>query len=160
MFTLRTPIGQTATAFFKSLQKHGDANFDVVFVNYEVRTYRPSFSLYTSTPTVCTLGNRYWKHEDGILKIKEQMEKNLVKKYEAFYGQAPDLKAGFLSVSTLNEKFIAMKYKKGHVVGNKFNIDFGAHNESIKMEFLAYTTALLEKASSLGAGFCIGRGSL
>lgn len=155
-FKLRTPIKETAVAFSKALSGFENEDFLVVSCQLSEKVYHHKTELYTSTPAVCTLGSRYWKYEDGMETIEEKIEKNLVTKYTAFFGTEPTPSTGFIKYLNLkNEKPIMMKYKAGSLIGNKFLIGFGSDLQSTQMAYLAYTTSVLEKASSMGSGFCI-----
>jgi len=156
VFKLRTPIKETALTFMKTLDQHENDAIKVVAKQMKQKQFNLKTELYTSTPVVCTLGSRYWKKEEGIAIIQEKMEKNLVTKYNAFYGCLPEKQEGFLNYLEIkNDKPITIKYKSGSLVGNKFLVGFTADDVSLKMAYLAYSTSLLEKSSSLGTGFCI-----
>ncbi len=155
-FKIRTPVKETATAFLKVLSHAEDAVFKVVGCQMKKKRYYPKTELYTATPAVCTLGRRYWNADDGMDVIEEKIEKNLVTKYTAFYGEVPERTSDFVQYLEKKTRVpFVMRYKNGHVVGEKFLIGFNTDELSLKMSFLAYTTSILEKSSSLGTGFCV-----
>lgn len=156
LFKLRTPVRATALSFMKVLNQHETDLISVVAKQMKEKQYNLKTELYTSTPVICTLGDHYWQKAEGIAVIQEKMEKNLVTKYKAFYGSMPEKQEGFLNYLEIkNDKPITIKYKTGSLVGNKFLVGFTSEEVSLEMAFLAYTTAMLEKSSSLGTGFCI-----
>lgn len=155
-FILRTPVKETALEFSKVLSDFENENFIIVASQLKHKVFHVKTELYTSTPAVCTLGEKYWTNALGLDVVEEKIEKNLVTKYKAFFGEAPLVERGFINYIQLkNTKPIALRYKAGQLVGNKFLVGFGTDETSIKMAYLAYTTSLLEKSSSLGSGFCI-----
>ncbi|WP_347353093.1 hypothetical protein [Acetoanaerobium noterae] len=155
-FKLRTPVKLTAYEFSKKLNGFENDNFKVISNQLKQKTFHLKSELYTTTPAICTLGKKYWKLEEGLDVIEEKIEVNLVTKYKAFYNENPPIEKGFISyINIKNNKPITMKYKGGSLFGNKFLIGFSSDDISEKMAFLAYTTSILEKSSSLGSGFCI-----
>lgn len=155
-FKLRTPVKETAFEFARVLSDFVNEDFLIVASQRKQKVFNFKTELYTSTPTVCTLGKRYWTRELGLDVIEEKIEKNLVTKFKVYYGDIPKIEHGFINyVQVKNTKPIALRYKKGQMVGNKFLIGFGTDETSLKMAYLAYTTSILEKSASLGSGFCI-----
>lgn len=155
-FRIRTPLQEIAKAFDQSMSGYEDDFFKVIAKELQIKKFMHKEELYTTTPAICTLRDKYWVKEFGIDVIKEKMERNLVTKYTAFYGEEPGRKENFINyVSLKNHKPISVKYKSGSLIGNKFVIGFGSDEEAIKMTYLAFTASILEKSSSIGSGFCI-----
>lgn len=155
-FKLRTPVEAVGKAFAKALNDFENKEFKLIARQIKRKKYYPKKQLYTSTPAICTLGDKYWKFEDGITLLEEKIEKNLVTKYIALNGTEPQNTVGFIQYLELkNQKPFTIKYKNGSLIGNKLMVEFASDELSQKMEFIAYTTSILEKSSSLGSGFCI-----
>lgn len=155
-FKLRTPVKLTGYEFTKKINEVENDYFRVISTQLKQKIFHLKSELYTLTPAICTLGKKYWKLDEGLDVIEEKIEKNLVTKYKAFYNQEPAIGNGFINYLNLkNNKPITMNYKGGSLFGNKFIIGFSSDETSEKMAFLAYTTSILEKSSSLGSGFCI-----
>lgn len=156
IYKVRTPVKETAIAFSKAFKSFENEECLILSSQLNEKKYHPKTELYTSTPAICTLGSRYWSRKDGLDTIEEKIEKNLVTKYIDFFGTEPITTSGFVNYLQIkNEKPITIKYKSGSLIGNKFLIGFGSDTNAIKMGFLAYTTSVLEKAPSIGSGFCI-----
>jgi len=131
-------------------------------VSSEINVYQQQFitSLYTLNASISTLdGNKgYWKKEDGLELIKERIKNNLLKKYENYFEEELDLKDEFIEyIEVINKKPIVYKYKDFKVLGNKFIIKVGTSVESQKLAKLANAVGILEKNSSLGGGYVIGK---
>ncbi len=155
-FKMRTPVEQTANEFSKVLNGFETERFKVVGCQHQKKKFHEKTEIYTTTPAICTLGRQYWQLEHGMDSVQEKIEKNLVSKYQVYFRETPERDSGFINYLQLkNKKPITVKYKTGSLVGNKFVIGFDADEVSQKMAFLAYTTSILEKSSSLGSGFCI-----
>lgn len=125
----------------------------------EVKRYRQRHiaELYTRTPVIVTVENRYWTTEDDIIMLLERMHVNLLKKYKTYFGESIHPQQNFIEkVKILNKKPIAYRYKKTTLIGNKFKIAVHDDEISQKLAFIAMGAGLLEKNSSMGMGFCIG----
>jgi len=94
----------------------------------------------------------------GLEFLKKRIKNNLQKKYENYFEEKLDMKDKFIEyIEIINKKPIVYKYKDFKVLGNKFNIKVGTSDESQKLAKLANAVGILEKNSSLGAGYVIGK---
>lgn len=127
----------------------------------EINFYQQKFitNLYTLNAAISTLDNNgYWKKDNGLEFLKERIKNNLLKKYENYFEEKLDLKDEFIEyIEVLNKKPIVYKYKNFKVLGNKFNIKVGTSIESQKLAKIANAVGILEKNSSLGGGYVIGK---
>ena len=156
MFKVRTPKKEIAENFYMVLNNLENDEFKIMGSVVSKKRYMFKEELYTATPAICTLGKRYWNIEDGIELLEEKISKNLVSKYKSMFKEDPQRENDFVCyIEKKNKKPISIKYKYGSLYGNKFSIRFNTDEMSMKMSYLAYTTGLLEKGSSLGTGFCV-----
>lgn len=127
--------------------------------------------LYTVTPTITTVKDENGKSifwtvpKDGdILKLQEQLQKNLLKKYENFYNEKLEATQNFIQLFEIknqkpqsiffNKKVNDEKYIKVRLFGNKFKIVPNEDEISQKLAFVALGCGLGEK-QSYGAGVCL-----
>ena len=105
--------------------------------------------------------------KDGdILKLQEQLQDNLEKKYQDFYGEEIKSSQNFVQLLELkNTKpqsifFIKnskdIKMQKVRLFGNKFRIILNEDEVSQKLAFIALACGLGEK-QSYGAGLCLSK---
>ena len=126
--------------------------------------------LYSATPVIVSSAKDehnkpiYWTMEqDGdILKLQNQLHKNLLKKYNDFYGEELQPTQNFIQlIEVKNHKpqniTIHKDEKKVRLFGNKFKIIPNEDEVSQKLAFLALGTGLGEKGS-FGGGFCLSEG--
>jgi CRISPR-associated endoribonuclease Cas6 len=129
-------------------------------ISTELKTYNQFFinELYTVTPAVLTVDNRFWTRGDSIELLTRRIEDNLIKKYQDYYEETLELSENFIQgIEFKNYKPIGLKYKNIRLIGNKFSILVSEDEISQKLAFTALGTGLLEKNSSNGMGFCIAR---
>jgi CRISPR-associated endoribonuclease Cas6 len=128
--------------------------------------------LYTVTPTITTVKDEnnksiFWTvPKDGdILKLQEQLQKNLLKKYENFYNEKLEPTQNFIQLLEIkNQKpqsiFFTKKSDekqiKVRLFGNKFKIIPNEDEVSQKLAFVALGCGLGEK-QSYGGGFVFGK---
>ena len=165
-FTLRS----LDEKFIEDLSKTLRANIDnpnfLVVETYK-KTIKQFFisELYSATPVVVSVGNGiYWSIDrDGdILKLQKQLNYNLEKKYQSFYGEHIKGEQNFIQLLEIKNKYPQSIYmKKGNnnvrFFGNKFRIVPNEDEVSQKLAFVALACGLGEK-NSFGGGFCISGG--
>ncbi len=138
-----------------SLKNSKNLGFETLVSEINVINYPYIERIYTLTPSIITLENgKCWIPEDGNLDfIKRRIKDNLEKKYKQFFSKevvAPD---DFIqNIIVLNKKPIVFNYKKGKLLGNRFEIAFNSDEISQKLASLSFGVGLLEK-NSLGFGF-------
>lgn len=129
-------------------------------ISTELKTYNQFFinELYTVTPAVLTVDNKFWTRGDSIELLTRRIEDNLIKKYQDYYGEIIELDERFIqAIEFKNYKPIGLKYKNIRLIGNKFSILVNENEVSQKLAFMALGAGILEKNSSNGMGFCIAR---
>lgn len=158
-FRLRTPVLEIANNFSKAFLMTQNDEFRIITSNKRKMQFRFVKQIYTITPAICTLGDRYWKRGERLSLIEEQIKSNLYSKYEELFDEEINKEINneesFMSfISITNRKDIVMKFKQGNLIANKFDIGINEDEFAQKMAYLIVSTGLLEKNSSMGAGFC------
>jgi len=175
-FTLRTIDEKFANELSNLLR----ANINNPFLQIlqvdkkELKTFFIS-ELYSATPVVMSLKKEdekspqlFWTLERSgdIIELQNQLQENLLKKYEAFFGKKLKPTQNFIQLlevknhkpqsiyftTTKNER-----QKKVRLLGNKFRIIPNEDEISQKLAFLSLGVGLGEKVS-YGGGFMIGKG--
>lgn len=121
--------------------------------------------LYTVTPAVVSFEDEnkklyHWtmQRDGDILKLQNALQNNLLRKYKSFYGYEPKPMQNFIQLLELkNQKPQTTNYKGIRLFGNKFRIIPNEDEVSQKLAFMALSSGLGEKGSSVGVGFCVGR---
>lgn len=132
-------------------------------ISKEISIYGEKYinNLYTLNAAICTKENikdGYWKKGDDLDYLRERITKNIVRKYKNYYGELIELKSDFIEyIEILNRKPIVYKYKDTKILGNKFNLKVSTEENAQKLAFLASAVGILEKGTSLGAGYCIAK---
>lgn len=123
-----------------------------------VQKQRHISEIYTVTPALVTVEEGYWIKGDSLELLQERIEVNLLKKYRNYFGEDLGKRHDFIQMIELkNRRPIALKYKNIKLLGNKLNIIVKDDEISQKLAFTALGMGLLEKNSSNGMGFCIGK---
>ena len=133
---------------------------DFKIVSTELKTYNQFFinELYTVTPAVLTVDNRFWVKGDSIELLQRRIVENLIKKYKDYYEKEIEVEESFIQgIELKNRKPIGLKYKNIRLMGNKLTVLVNGDEASQKLAFMALGTGLLEKNSSNGMGFCIAK---
>ena len=118
--------------------------------------------LYTLTPTIITLpksNNEYWKiNNSNILQLIEQLNINLLKKYNSFTNsniQKCDFINSIKLLTPIPQAINASKNdKKFKFIGHKFEIIPNSDELSQKLAIVAIGAGIGEK-NSYGGGFCL-----
>jgi len=143
-------------------QNINNPNFLVVQIEKKVIKRFFVSELYSVTPViVSTQRGVYWSIDrDGdIIKLQKQLNYNLEKKYQSFYGESIKSEGSFIQLLELKNRYPQSIYtKKGdrdiRFFGNKFRIVPNDDEVSQKLAFVAIACGLGEK-NSFGGGFCI-----
>ena len=131
--------------------------------------------LYSATPVIITdrkdeRGKQlFWSlyYNGDILSLQKKLQNNLEKKLKYFYQEElVDSKNFIQEIELKNQKpqsiyFKTTKDKKERIIrllGNKLRIVPNSDDISQKLAFLSLAVGLGEK-SSLGGGFCLGKGA-
>lgn len=175
-FTLRTIDEKFAMELVDLLRSNiNNPLFQIVQV--ERRDIKKFFinELYSATPVVMSLKKEdekshqlFWTLERSgdIIELQNQLQKNLIKKYEEFFGEKLNPTQNFIQLLEVkNQKpqsiyFTTKKndmQKKVRLIGNKFRIVPNEDEISQKLAFLSLGVGLGEKIS-YGAGFCVSKG--
>lgn len=159
-FHLRTLSLKLALAFKQWLPK---AKGLVRVVSLELKNYgwTAIAELTTLTPAICTVENRCWLPENGLMLLAERLHANAVKKMKnldpAFTVPAGD-DFFFDHIELLNHKPVVMDYKrKGtSLLGHKLRLGVKPHPWAQQLAFTVLATGVLEK-NTLGCGYCVAR---
>ena len=133
---------------------------DFRIVSTELKTFNQFFinELYTVTPAVLTVDNRFWVKGDSMELLQRRIVENLLKKYKDYYQKEIEVEESFIQgIELKNHKPIGLKYKNMRLIGNKLTVLVNGDEDSQKLAFMALGTGLLEKNSSNGMGFCIAK---
>lgn len=119
--------------------------FDIHYIN----------KIETLTPCVCTIkDNIYWKPGDGLLLLKERIQKNTIRKYNFLYNR--NIPEDFEFIQTIQIKSrtpMVYSYKKTSILGVNLSFTINEDDFSQKLGFIIISQGLLEK-NTLGFGFC------
>ena len=172
-FTIRT-IDEKFSLELVNLLRANINNPFLQIVQVERRDIKPFFisELYSVTPVIMSLKKEdisshqlFWTLDKSgdIIELQNQLQENLLKKYEEFFGEKLELNQNFIQLLEIkNQKpqsiyFTTTKneiQKRVRLLGNKFKIVPNEDEISQKLAFLALGVGLGEK-SSYGAGFMI-----
>lgn len=158
VFKVRSIDKELLSKIRRTLTKTRCEDFQVISI--ELKSYKQFFvnELYTVTPAVLTVDNRFWIKGDSIKLLERRIQDNLIKKYQDYYGKTIETEESFIQgIKLRNHKPIGLKYKNIRLMGNKMSILVKEDELSQKLAFMALGTGLLEKNSSNGMGFCIAR---
>ena len=174
-FTIRSLDEEFILKLQKYLRENVNNSFFQVIETIKKRVNRFFISeLYTITPTIVTVKDQnnkslFWTtQKDGdILKLQKQLQDNLLRKYENYYGKKLDPSQNFIQLIELkNQKPQSIYFEKKinedkhitvRLLGNKFKIVPNEDEISQKLAFIVLACGLGEK-QSLGGGFCLGKG--
>lgn len=154
-------VDRILTMKIKSLLKITENDlFNVVTISMESKDIDNIRGLYTVTPAIAVFTNegekpRHWLKDDYTLdELKLRINSNAIKKYKLWYNDETINDWDFIeSIEQVNSKPIALNYKKGKLLTNKFKIKVKNDETSQKLAFMVMAAGLLEK-NSLGLGFC------
>ncbi|WP_130805614.1 CRISPR-associated endoribonuclease Cas6 [Senegalia massiliensis] len=158
VFRIRSINKELLTKLEKLLKKINSEYMKLIAT--ELKVFKPKFinSIYTATPAIVTLENGYWTKNEEIEILIDRIIKNTVKKYKHFIDE--DIPYDFEFFKTIeieNMKPIAIEYKDIKLLGNKFKLEIKEDELSQNISNLLLGTGILEKNSSIGAGYCIPR---
>jgi CRISPR-associated endoribonuclease Cas6 len=172
-FTIRTIDEKFATELVNLLRVNINNPF-LQIVQVERKDIKPFFisELYSATPVIMSLKKEdissyqlFWTLEKSgdIIELQNQLQDNLLKKYEEFFGEKLNPTQNFIQLLEVkNQKpqsiyFTTTKneiQKKVRLLGNKFRIVPNEDEISQKLAFLTLGVGLGEKVS-YGGGFMI-----
>lgn len=172
-FTFRT-IDEKFAKELSNLLRANINNPYLQIVQVEKRDIKQFFisEIYSATPVIISLKKEnekshqlFWTLEKSgdIIELQKQLQENLIKKYEEFFGEKLNVSQNFIQLLEIkNHKpqsvcFTTKKnemQKKIRLIGNKFRIIPNEDEISQKLAFLSLGVGLGEKIS-YGAGFCV-----
>ncbi|MFA7570490.1 MAG: CRISPR-associated endoribonuclease Cas6 [Sulfurimonadaceae bacterium] len=175
-FSLRT-IDEKFAIDLGNLLRANINNPLLQIVQVDKKELKPFFisELYSATPVIMSLKKEdekspqlFWSLEKSgdIIELQNQLQENLLKKYEAFFGEKLEANQNFIQLLEVkNHKpqsiyFTTTKneiQKKVRLIGNKFRIVPNEDEISQKLAFLSLGVGLGEKVS-YGGGFMIWKG--
>jgi CRISPR-associated endoribonuclease Cas6 len=138
-------------------------NLDFYILEIHKKTTKQFFveKIYNTTPAVITVQNEDKKLRCALIDdmdldlIKKRLIDNLEKKYETLFGEpikAPQNALMMLSIK--NNLPIVTNFKKGKLLGHKFEFVFSEDEVSQKLAFLALGSGIYERNGN-GYGFCL-----
>ena len=137
--------------------KNEDCGVKIMSSNIVPVSYKPITTLITLSPIICTLNDKYWVKEDGILTLRDKIFSNACRKAKAIYKDFEEPEDNFIEgIIQLNNIPIYTKYKGASLLGAKVEVTVKGDGKS---QILAYTimgAGMLEK-NSIGYGFCIAK---
>ena len=175
-FTIRTIDEKFALELVNLLRANINNPF-LQIIQIERKDIKPFFisELYSATPVIMSLKKEdissqqlFWTLDKSgdIIELQNQIQDNLVKKYEEFFGEKLEVNQNFIQLLEIkNQKpqsiyFTTTKneiQKRVRLLGNKFRIVPNEDEIAQKLAFLTLGVGLGEK-SSYGGGFCIAKG--
>ena len=166
-FTIRSLSEEFINKLSLTMRQNID-NPHLLIVETHKKTIKQFFvtELYSATPVVVSMADgRYWVKEDDLMLLRKQLQDNLEKKYQEFYGEKIKSIQDFIQLFELkNNRLQTIQTDKTHsdgkfvkFYGNKFRIVPNEDEVSQKLAFVALACGLGEK-NSFGAGFCLGKG--
>lgn len=175
-FTFRT-IDEKFAKELNNLFRENINNLYLQIVQVERKDIKQFFisEIYSATPVVVSLKKEseksqqlFWTLEKSgdIIELQNQLQKNLIKKYEEFFGEKLNPTQNFIQLLEIkNHKPQSVYFrttknevqKKVRLMGNKFRIVPNEDEISQKLAFLILGVGLGEKIS-YGGGFCIAKG--
>ncbi|QXM05375.1 CRISPR-associated endoribonuclease Cas6 [Crassaminicella indica] len=155
VFRMRTPKENIAREMRKVLSFYESKAIKPLGCDLRIKRFKGVEELYTITPTITTIDNKNWIVGNDFDLLWKRIDNNLEKKYQLFFGEKLHIKGSAIEILEIkNKKPIVMNYKDGKVLGNKFSIIFKPDAVAQKLAYMAVACGLLEKNSSVGAGFC------
>jgi CRISPR-associated endoribonuclease Cas6 len=161
VFRMRTPKEDIAREMRKVLSFYETKAIKPLGCDLRRKTFKGVEELYTLTPAITTVEHKNWIVGDDFDLLWERIDNNLGKKYQLVFDEELEIQGSAIELLEVkNKKPIVMNYKDGKVLGNKFSMSFKGDEPSQKLAYIAITCGILEKCSSVGAGFCkIGKRS-
>ncbi|WP_066507023.1 CRISPR-associated endoribonuclease Cas6 [Abyssisolibacter fermentans] len=155
VFRIRTPIDKIAQELRRTITFVETDEFKPLGVELRVKKFYSVEQMNTVTPAIATINNMNWTKDDNMDDLWSMIDNNLHRKAKMIFNDLPELKESPIEfLEQKNHKAVVMEYKHGKVLGNKFFMRFKQDDISQKLAYTALTCGLLEKASSVGAGFC------
>jgi len=128
----------------------------VIAVEMKSFNYRHIAELYTVTPSLATFDNLHWVNGDGLEKLKNRINENLIQKYNKYFNEEIPGDTDMVEMIELkNRGPIGVKYKDVTLRGNKFSIKIRSDEQAQKLAFIGMAMGILEKSSAAGMGYCI-----
>lgn len=156
-YLFRTYNENMAHEFLKCIK--GIKNDDFVVTDVIIRSWKHRDIKYVDslTPTVITLkdGLRWNKDIHGIEIAKEQIFKNLIRKYNSLnntnftFNYCDIIK----EISLKNKSLKILNYKGIKILGYKLRVEFQENNIAQEIANLSVVNGIGEKNSSFGMGF-------
>ncbi len=173
-FTLRTIDEKFANMMMGNLRANiNNSDFLVVEVTKRVQKQFFISELYTVTPAIMTIKNTdtksyFWtlQRDGDIIKLQNQLQDNLIRKYKTFYDEELEPAQNFIQLLEIkNQKPQSIYFNKNlkdgksikvRLLGNKFKIIPNEDKVSQKLAFMAMACGIGEK-QSYGGGFALGK---
>lgn len=155
-FDIRTINMDIANKLLKLLVNHKTNEFKVLAAKLKKISPPHIEFIKTITPTIITIDNKPWLTDSDVITLTKRLHSNLEHKYNTYFNKDIRSEQNFIqNIKVLNEKPIAMHYKKISLLGNKFLIKVNEDEMSQNLAVMALGCSLGEKGSSIGAGYCV-----
>lgn len=152
-FILRTVDTDLVDYFMKELVNEYTDEMKVLTINKKIIPIKYIESIHAITPIVAKFDNGYWKQHSSIEVLERRIKENLIKKYNTFYKEKIDEDFElFTTMSIINKKPIATKYKDISILGDKIKFMISENEQAQKIINFALGTGLGEM-NSRGLGF-------
>ena len=152
-FILRTVDNDLVNYFMKELVNGYTDEIKVLTINKKIIPVKHIESVHAITPIVAKFENGYWKQHSSIEVLEKRIKENLIKKYNVFYDEKIDEDFElFTTMSIINKKPIATKYKDISILGDKIKFMVSDNEQAQKIVNFALGTGLGEM-NSRGLGF-------
>ncbi|MFX3619008.1 MAG: CRISPR-associated endoribonuclease Cas6 [Sporolactobacillus sp.] len=154
IFRMRFAKQDVAEKMKKCLSGLENRTFKILAL--ELRVLHPRFinMLYTITPCIVTVDSGPFMPDGDLVFLKERLEINAVKKYQALFGKQLINRDFIERIEIINRKPTVTRYKDMTYLGNKIKVFVRSDESSQKLAGVVTFAGLGEKSSSLGAGFC------
>lgn len=155
IFRIRTLEKSFAMKMKDYLTKAENEYFKIISIETKKVCRRNIIELYTMTPVLITVNNKYWLPHDDFMLLQKRVQANLEKKYNKFYQEKLNINHSFIQyIELLNRIPMSFFYKNTKLLANKFKIVPNQDDESQRLAFIAEAAGIGEKNSSVGFGFC------
>ena len=155
IFKIRTLNKSFADSLTTYLLRRSDLTLTVLSVETHVMKEKHITELRTLTPVITTIDDGPWLKDKGLFLLQKRLHDNAEKKYKALTNEDKPFKSFIQQIELLNEKPLALHYKKIKLLGNKVRIHVNEDSDSQLLARTVIGAGLGEKNSSLGAGYLL-----
>ena len=126
--------------------KNEDCGVKIMSSNIVPVSYKPITTLITLSPIICTLNDKYWVKEDGILTLRDKIFSNACRKAKAIYKDFEEPEENFIEgIIQLNKIPVSTKYKGASLLGAKVEVTIKGDEKSQMLAYTVLGAGMLEK---------------